>query len=70
MCSSDLGHTTVGNWSLGQICSHPTRSLTWTVEGFPKLAPWVVRKTIGPMILSRIHLSSNPTCRNTVAWSQ
>jgi hypothetical protein len=48
------GHTTVGHWSLGQICSHLTQSLTWTVDGFPKLAPWVVRKTIGPLILRRI----------------
>ncbi len=33
------GHTTLGDWSLGQICNHLTQSLTWTVEGFPKLRP-------------------------------
>ena len=48
------GHTTVGDWSLGQICNHLTQSLTWTVEGFPKLTPWFVRKTIGPLLLRRI----------------
>lgn len=48
------GHTTVGHWSLGQICNHLTQSLTWTVDGFPSLTPWVVRKTIGPLFLRRI----------------
>ena len=48
------GHTTVGQWSLGQICNHLMRTLTWTVEGYPKLAPWIVRKTVGPLLLKRI----------------
>jgi hypothetical protein len=48
------GHTTVGHWSLGQICNHLTQSLTWTVEGYPKLVPWLVRKTVGPLLLKRI----------------
>jgi hypothetical protein len=48
------GHTTVGDWSLGQICNHLTTTLTWTVEGYPKLAPWFVRKTVGPLLLKRI----------------
>jgi hypothetical protein len=48
------GHTTVGNWSLGQICNHLTRGFTCTVEGFPERAPWLVRKTVGPLILNRI----------------
>jgi Protein of unknown function (DUF1569) len=48
------GHTTLGHWSLSQICNHLTQSLTWTVDGFPKLAPWFVRKTIGPLVLRRI----------------
>ena len=46
------GHTTVGTWTLGQICNHLTTTLTWTVDGYPKLAPWFVRKTIGPLVLS------------------
>ena len=48
------GHTTLGHWSLGQICNHLTQSLTWTVEGFPKLTPWFVHMTIGPRFLRRI----------------
>ena len=48
------GHLTVGNWTLGQICNHLMRSLTWTVEGYPKLAPWLIRKTVGPLLLKRI----------------
>jgi hypothetical protein len=48
------GHTTVGRWSLGQICNHLTGSITSTVEGFPAKAPWLVRKTVGPLILRRI----------------
>src|SRR5947209_5071320 len=45
------GHTTVGNWSLGQICNHLTRGIISSVEGAPERAPWLVRKTIGPWIL-------------------
>jgi hypothetical protein len=47
------GHTVVGNWSLGQICNHLTSSLTCSVEGFPAMAPWVVRTTIGAVLLRR-----------------
>jgi len=42
------GNTTVGNWSLGQICHHLTKSVTWSVDG------WIVRRTIGPLDLGRI----------------
>src|SRR4051794_9239479 len=48
------GHTMVGRWSLAQICNHLTRSLRCTAEGFPERAPWLVRKTIGQLILGRI----------------
>src|SRR5206468_12018130 len=41
------GHTTVGNWSLGQICNHLAGALVASVEGFPGRAPWLVRKTLG-----------------------
>jgi hypothetical protein len=49
-----VGHVTVGNWSLGQICNHLARGIRSTVEGSPERAPWLVRKTIGPLILKRI----------------
>ncbi len=50
------GHATVGNWSLGQICSHLAQAIRFTLDGFPPEArlPWVVRKTIGRFILWRI----------------
>jgi hypothetical protein len=41
------GHTTVGNWSLGQICNHLATAIVGSVEGYPVRAPWIVRKTIG-----------------------
>ena len=48
------GHITVGSWSLGQICDHLARSITYSLEGFPVRAPWLLRKTLGPLILRRI----------------
>ena len=48
------GHTTVGTWSLGQICNHLTAVIVGSVDGFPMKAPWFVRKTIGPFILKRL----------------
>jgi hypothetical protein len=48
------GHTTVGNWSLGQICDHLTAAVNAAVDGFPGRAPWVFRKTVGPLVLRRI----------------
>lgn len=41
------GHETLGQWSLGQICNHLATAVTYSVDGFPMLAPWIVRKTIG-----------------------
>jgi Protein of unknown function (DUF1569) len=49
-----LGHKTVGNWSLGQICNHLTGGIIGTVNGFPSRAPWLIRKTVGPLIRRRI----------------
>ena len=50
------GHTTVGNWSLGQICSHLAQGINFTIDGFPAEAclPWVVRQTVGRFLLWRI----------------
>src|SRR4051812_23807270 len=43
------GHTTTGRWSLGQICSHLSTAMQYTVEGFPEQAPWLLRRTVGPV---------------------
>ena len=48
------GHTTAGSWSLAQICRHLALSIHCTIDGFPARAPWIVRKTIGRLLLRRI----------------
>lgn len=48
------GHQALGSWTLGQACNHLASSFRYTVEGFPSRAPWIVRRTIGPLILRRI----------------
>lgn len=48
------GYTTAGHWTLGQMCNHLTQTLTWTVDGYPKLAPWFFRKSVGPLLLRYI----------------
>lgn len=47
-------YTLAGQWSVGQICKHLTNAITFSVEGYPALAPWIVRKTIGPVLMQRI----------------
>ncbi len=49
-----LGHRTIGNWSLGQICNHLTGAITSSVDGVPYRFPWIVRKTVGPSLFRRI----------------
>jgi hypothetical protein len=50
------GHTTVGNWSLGEICSHLAQGINRTIDGFPSTAkaPRIIRKTVGRFLLWRI----------------
>ncbi len=48
------GYKGVGNWSLGQMCHHLTQSIAGSVEGFPGQAPWLLRKTLGPLIIRGI----------------
>ena len=43
------GHTTTGQWSLGQICNHLSTAMQYTVEGFPEQAPWLLHRTVGPV---------------------
>jgi hypothetical protein len=44
------GHTTVGSWSLGQICNHLTIGIVGSVDGYDGRAPWLVRKTVGAFV--------------------
>ena len=48
------GHTTVGHWTLGQICNHLTKAITGSVEGFTFRAPWFVRSVVAPLVLRNI----------------
>jgi Protein of unknown function (DUF1569) len=48
------GHRTVGHWTLGQICNHLSGGIIGSVDGFPGRLPWIVRKTIGPLIVRSI----------------
>jgi hypothetical protein len=43
------GHRTIGRWSLGQICNHLSDALVLSVQGFGVKAPWILRKTLGPI---------------------
>jgi hypothetical protein len=43
----DGGYTTVGNWTLGQMCNHLALAMRCTVEGFTVPVPWHVRNILG-----------------------
>lgn len=43
----DRGYTTVGNWSLAQVCHHLSSSILWSMEGYPVAVPWIFRATLG-----------------------
>ena len=43
-----------GQWSLGQTCNHLSTALRFSIEGWPERAPWLLRRTIGPIIGRRI----------------
>jgi hypothetical protein len=45
------GHSTLGRWTLAQICNHLSESIRYSLDGFPGLhAPWPVRVTLGKLI--------------------
>jgi len=48
------GHSTVGEWSLGQICNHLEMAIRGSVEGYAVSLPWPVRKLIGSTLLRRL----------------
>lgn len=50
----ERGHSTVGKWTLAQICSHLAGALTASTREIPFQAPWVLRKTIAPFFLRRM----------------
>ena len=54
-----LGHKTIGNWSLAQICNHLSGAIVSSIDGVPFRFPWIFRKTVGPIVLRRI-IKSGP----------
>jgi hypothetical protein len=48
------GYTKTRNWTLGQTCKHLTLNFVGSIEGFSANAPWLIRRTIGPVIMGRI----------------
>lgn len=42
--------TTVGNWSFPQILWHLRMVMIASLEGFPVQYPWIVRRTLGPVM--------------------
>ena len=48
------GCTTVGNWSLGQICKHLNAAIRSSVEGYGANAPWLIRATLGRVFKRKI----------------
>lgn len=45
---------TSGKWTYYQIIVHITDSIYSSLYGYPGLMPWIVRKTIGRLVLARI----------------
>jgi hypothetical protein len=41
------GHSTVGRWTLGRICNHLATTIGMSMDGVPRKAPWIARRTIG-----------------------
>jgi hypothetical protein len=48
------GYVPARNWSLGQVCNHISGNIRASIEGFAVSGPWVVRKTLGPVIKKMI----------------
>jgi hypothetical protein len=49
-----LGHRMLGSWTLGQVCNHLSGAIIGAVDGVPFRPPWIIRKTVGPLIVRRI----------------
>lgn len=53
-CLLAVGYTTVGRWTLGQVCQHMALGLRHSTEGFPTPTPWLLRRIVGPIAWRRI----------------
>jgi len=50
----DTGYTPQGNWTLGQICDHLAIFFRGSLDGFSQRVPWLIRVTLGKLILRSI----------------
>lgn len=44
----------LGHWTLGQICKHMSYYLRGSLEGYPFMMPWIVRRLFGRPLLRRV----------------
>jgi hypothetical protein len=49
-----VGYVKGKNWSLSQNCEHIGKTLAMGMHGAPFRLPWLLRKTIGPMVVGWI----------------
>jgi hypothetical protein len=49
----------LGRWNLGQTCWHLNYYLRGSLEGYPKMFPWLLRATLGRYLLKKV-LSGKP----------
>ena len=47
----DEGYERVGNWSLSQACDHLAIFIRGSMDGFDRMLPWIVRATVGRLLL-------------------
>ena len=52
-----LGYSRGGNWTLAQVCHHLALVLKGRFEGWRWRMPWVIRRTVGPLVVRRIFSS-------------
>jgi hypothetical protein len=50
----DSGYTQAGNWTLGQISDHLAIFFRGSLDGFSQRVPWLIRITVGKLILRSI----------------
>ncbi|MGD8452367.1 MAG: DUF1569 domain-containing protein [Phycisphaerae bacterium] len=48
------GYERAGQWNLGQICKHLSYYMRGSLEGYPFLLPWLVRKLFGRSLLRKV----------------
>ncbi len=48
------GYLRAGNWTLSQVCDHLAIFFRGSLDGFGRMMPWLVRVTLGKLILRSI----------------